>query len=416
LALLAAGAMSGLAIAHTWIDTSKPENQGTLVEEAPSAADIAAGYSGVYRVSVEAGQKIAVEIHDTQGCDAEIEIQGVTGDAAKVKAKLDAPLVRNQFISVKAKKVGATEATITVRGADVVNGTSGSCRENAKYKLVINVVASGTQATQEFGAAWRPMSTGLRSDLRSSLGTARTEIRSHIAALGSGSVDVETAAMSIYASAHNGLVRNQDAISTALAGYRTTGIGMLAEGGFRPECEPRGFGAGSGGPWDLAQRDTYLQGFGGLQFVDKEMTNARTQFDKLTSAGRINAQMTYQPFYYQQPAYSAPSQNPAPGTKSLNDLQFQLSGGITFQNPANQMEGCLWYGGRYDPARGGLSATLTDPFGGKITKTPDVTANGSFSVRWNDLTPGHTYRAEVNYLDNTAQDSCVLTLPWLDPR
>ena len=417
LAAWAVLAAAGFALAHTWLDTSKPEAQQAIVEEAPSPAEAMDGYSGVYRVTLEVGQKTIVEIHDNQGCDAEIKVVNTTGDAAKVKAKLKTPLVRNQLVSVEGKAVGVSESTITVRGKDVVQGTGGPCTEDTKNKLVVTVLASGAQSTKEFGGLWRNYAGSLRSDFRTSLATARTEIRSHIAALSSGSADIETAAMSIYRSAHEGLVRNQESISTALGGFQDDGIGLLTSGGFSPQCEPRGFGAGSGGPWDLALRDTYLLGFGGLQGIDKEMLNARTQFDKLTAAGKINAQMTYQPGYFQLPAYAPPSRNPSPGTASVDKLQIQLYGGVTFQNPMGQMEGCLWFGGRYDPAKGAPTATLTDPSGAKIVKTASQgSAAGSWGVQYDNLTPGLTYRVDLGYSSQPEKDSCALSLPWLDPR
>ena len=409
-------ASSTFAIAHHWIDPRKPEAQGPLVAEAPSIPEAALGFTDVYRVTVEVGESVTVAIRDTQGCDAEIKVQSVTGGAATAKAKLKAELVRDQLVTVKGRRVGVSEATITVRGKDVVKGTGGPCTEDTKNKLVITVVESAANATREFGAAWKPLSIGLRADIRDSTRTAQSEIKSHIAALGSGAADVETAAMAIYASAHRALVSNQDSISTALSGFRSTGVGILTDGAFNPDCEPPKFGAGSGGPWDSALRDTYLQGFGGLQSVDKLMLGARTSFDKLTASGKINAQMTYQPGYFQLPAYSPPSQNPAPGTKSVNDLQIQAYGGITFQNSMDVMEGCLWFGGRYDPAKGAPVATLTNPFGATIVKTPTETGVGSWSVRYDDLTPGHTYRVDLKYADNTEHDSCALSLPWLDAK
>lgn len=414
-ALLLIAAATGLALGHDWLDTSKPDGQDHITHGIPTPEESVAGFGAIYRVTLEEGQSTTVAINDTDGCDAEIKIQSTTGDAAKLKAKFKTPLVRNQLISVQAKKVGVTEATITVRGVDTVKGTGGSCNEDSKNKLVVTVVRSGEAATREFGSLWRPSSVRLRSDIRDSVRTASTEVKSHIGALSTGQVDVETAAMAIYTSSHWALVQNQDSISSALSGFRGQGVDILSSNGFKPLCEPAGFGAGSGGPWDSALRDTYLQGFGGLQGVDKIMLGARRSFDKLTLSGKINAQMTYQPGYFHLPAYTAPSQNPAPGTKSVNDLQIQLYGGVTFQNSMDVMEGCLWFGGRYDPAKGAPTATLTDPFGSKIVKTPNEAGLGAWAVQYTDLTPGLTYRVDLDYADKSEHDSCALSLPWIDP-
>jgi len=405
-------ALGATAIAHDWVDTSKPEGEGRLQAESPSSDDISAGITEVYRVTVQQGQSTAIAIRDTNGCNAHIVVASVTGKSAKVKAKLDADLVRDQLITIDARSVGTTTAIIPVVGEDTFRGGSGSCVENTRNKLVIDVVESPESAEARYRSLWGPYGKELKGGLRTAIGMTRLGIRSTLKDLQSGETDPETAMMQIYHFAHSGLVMQQDTISSVLSGYKNDGASILSGAGFPPDCEPRGFGSGSGGPWDQALRASYLGYFGGLQAIDREMLRTSKQIDKLSAKGMINARMTYQPGYPQIPAYAPPSQNEDPGTTSVDKLQIQVYGGLSFQTGADRI-GCLWFGGRYDETIGLPTATLEAPDG--ETWRQDVTPGGndSWSTDFEDLQPGLTYRFTVQYPDESDLESCALSLPYL---
>lgn len=404
--------LAATAAAHDWIDTSKPEDEGHLTHESPTQEESSAGITGVYRVTVQAGQSIAIQIHDTNGCKADIPVESTTGDAAKIKAQFKAGLVEDQFIKIKGKKPGTSTAIIPVRGEDTVKGTSGSCTEDTRNKLVVTVTASPSQAEHEYGSLWNSHSKAIRTDLKVAYGVARTNIRATLGDLGAGRIDPEPAAMQIYEFMHTGLVAQQNSIGANLNDYKSEGTDILSRDGFPSHCEPSGFGAGSGGPWDQALRDSYLTGFGGLRMFDKEMLRTRKQIDRLTDRGVINAQMTYQPGYFELPAYAPPSQNEDPGTTSVNKLQIQIYGGLSFQEGAG-LTGCMWFGGRYDANKGAPTATLVAPDGTTTSFGATQSAPDSWTAQFEDVTPGLTYRFSIGYPDNSATESCALSMPYI---
>ncbi len=406
-ATLVIAAFPGLALAHDW------QIEGASVAgETPSLDLLILGITEVYEVSVPVGRTVKLSVRDTQGCKAFIALGNTAGTSVEIVAQGTDALTFDRDFQLKTKSPGTFEAVITVQGESVSSGV-GSCLENSRNLLRVTTSADPVKADLDFLKSWKPYSKDLHLSVGLSYTTAASEIKTTLGGLKDGSVGIETAMMSIYRSAHTGLVNDQLAISSALSGYRALGVDRLTTGGFQKECEPRGFGAGSGGGWDAALRDCYLTGFGGLQRIDASMIGARKAIDKLTDAGKLNARVAWQPGYLFVPTYTPPSLNPEPGTKPKNELQIQAFGGVSYQN-GSQIEAGFWAGGRYAPANGIPNATLTDPSGATVTKPVAVGPNDTWSVAF-DVTAGLTYRLGV---DSPAvadePESCVLSLPWLE--
>jgi hypothetical protein len=360
------------------------------------------------------GKTPTLRVKDVNNCQAEIHLIGSSGTAATITALGTDALTFDRDFKVKGVTAGQTaDFSITVRGKDVVNQTNGPCTEDSKNILRVVVTDDPAKAELEFSKAWKPFSLSLGLSFKTSIGLAATEIKSSVADMRQGELDVWSFANNLYTAGHQALVRNQDAISTALGGYKSWGEDRLASGGFNEECEPRGFGAGSGGGWDTALRASYLGGFGGLQSIDKLMLGARKTLDKENANGHQNARLTWQPGYFQIPTWLPPSGNPDPGTKSRNELQIQLFGGLSFQDGMN-VQACFWAGGRYDPAFGVPNVTVTPSVGAPITKPADVGSNDTWSTRFDGLKVGLTYRMDVEYPDESRTESCGLTMPWLE--
>lgn len=409
-------ALAATAAAHEWVDTSRPEGEGELAVSSPSTSDAAAGITGVYTVTVREGQSIALAIVDRSGCKAQIPLESTTGKAAKLNARFGKDLVVNQLITIEGRSRGTTTAIIPVRGEDTVAGnSSGSCTEDTRNKLIVNVVPGPASLERDFAVAWKPLRKDLQLRLNATYATTRSEIRSTVAELSREGVDIEETMMDLYRVTHAGLVMQQSAMEDALGGLKSGGADILSGSGIPEDCPPDGFLAGTGGIWDEALRYCYLSGFRTLTAIDREMLRARGKVEKLTQKGVINAQMSYQPGELHIPAYSPPSVLSDPGTPSRHKLQIQLYGGLTFQEN-DHMTGCLWFGGRHDSSRGTPTATLTDPYGATITQsvTPGSTSADSWSANFEDVRPGLTYRFAVMYPDESAEESCALSLPWRD--
>jgi hypothetical protein len=409
-AALLVAALSSDAWAHAWVFNGQ-QVQG----QTPTISELIAGYTEVYEVRATVGKTVTLSVNDTQGCKAKILMLDSTGTSAAVTPQGTDALTFNRAFTVKANAAGTTVATITVQGEDLVNMTMGPCLENTKNLFRVIVTDDPARAELDYLKAWKPIGLTLSSSFKLNIGTAATEIRTTLGGLKKGSIDIETAAMDIYASGHKALVLDQDAIGTALGTYRGLGVTRLSQGGFPSDCEPRGFGAGSGGGWDLGLRTSYLSGFGGLQAIDKTMLSARSAIEHETAIGHQNAHMAYQPGSLQIPTYTPPSQNPEPGSKSRNDLQIQLFGGISFQNGMS-VEACFWAGGRYDSAVGVPNVTVTPSVGSPITKPATIGLTDTWSARFDHLNPGLTYRMDVEYPTHTRKESCVLSMPWLEAK
>lgn len=407
-ALCAVLSFPGLAWAHDWI-----VDGARVTGEVPPIDLLLLGVTEVYEVSVPAGRTVNLLVKDTQGCRAVILLENLTGTSSDVVPQGGDGLTFDRAFQLKSKTPGLTEAIITVTGESVSSGM-GSCLENSKNLLRVTTTADPVRADLDYAKAWKPYSKDLRLSVGLSYTTAASEIKTTLGAIKDGSVGVEAGMMSIYRSAHAGLVRDQEAISSALSGYRALGVDRLTAGGFSKDCEPRGFGAGSGGGWDTALRDCYLTGFGGLQRVDAAMLGARRSIDKLTDTGKLNARVAWQPGYLLVPTFTPPSLNPEPGTKPLHELQIQAFGGLSFQE-GMQVEACFWAGGRYTHSLGVPTATLTAPSGATTTKPVVAGADSTWGVQFDGLTAGLTYRLGVDYPAVADEpESCVLSFPWLE--
>jgi hypothetical protein len=411
-AALVVAALSSSAWAHQWTFDG-----AQIQPQAPNATEALAGYTEVYEAQATVGRTLTLSIKDTVGCKAKILMVGTpTGTSAAVMPQGADALTFDRDFKVKATAPGTTYATITVQGQDVVNSTNGPCLENSKNLLRVVVTDDPLKAEFDFAKGWKPYSLSMHDAFKMNFGVAASEFRTTLGGFKAGTIDAETTAMSLYDSAFKGLYTNQDSIGTALQSYRTFGIGRLTQGQFPSSCEPRGFGAGSGGGWDIALRDSYLSGFGGLRSIDGLMLSARAQFDHQTAIGHQNALLTYQPGYLQIPTYTPPSQNPEPGSKSRNDLQIQMFGGLSFQNGTN-VESCFWAGGRFDHTIGVPSVTVTPSVGASITKAATAgSVTDTWTARFDMLQPGLTYRMNVSYPDNSRNESCVLSMPWLEAK
>jgi hypothetical protein len=407
-ATFAVAALPGLAWAHDW------QLDGTsVVGQTPPLELLLLGITEVYEVSVPAGRSAELLVKDTQGCKAFIVLETTTGASAEITPQGTNGLTFNRAFQIKTKTPGTFEAVITVEGESVSSGM-GSCLEDSKNLLRIVTTADPVKADLDYLKAWKPFSKDMRLAVGLSYTTAASEIKTTLGGIKDGSVGIEAGMMSIYRSAHSALVDDQEAISTALSGYRALGVDRLTAGGFQKDCEPRGFGAGAGGGWDAALRDSYLTGFGGLQRIDASMIGARKYIDKLTDTGKLNARVAWQPGYLLVPTYTPPSLNPEPGAKPRNELQIQAFGGVSFQD-GWQVEACFWAGGRYTAASGIPNATLTSPSGATLTKPVVVGPKETWGVQFDGLTAGLTYRLGVDYPAVADEpESCVLSFPWLE--
>jgi hypothetical protein len=416
--LVAASAVLGGsgAFAHDWVIQGDPERHADARE--PNPQETADGFTSVYEVHVERGQPLALVIRDTQSCDASIRLTQVVGNSAKLKAKVDAPLVRNQIITIKGRRPGVTTAVIPVVGKDV--GGSGNCKENSKNLLVVTVSESPAVAERGLETSITSEMDRLRSLVASDLREQRTVVDESVRDLGDGALDPPEAWIYLRSDT---TFRQRELVAflgTIEETVRTDARAILGEGLFVAGCEPTGFTASGFGPMARLIRDEGRLSVDYTNGLASNLFRAADRIDVLADSSNglfFNAQLFPPVLPASAPPVlgSTPLDPPAP-------LQFHFGSGASWLQDGSPGAG-IYVSGGYGLGKSAPTLTFTAPDGGTtvVSASNGTAAPGArmnFFDGFVDTSPGNAgsaIRVDATYPGESSGPSFFITVPKIPP-
>jgi len=371
------------------------------------------------RFSMRVGETVTLVVHDVSDppCTAKITAVHGIGTSATISPDGSKGFVRDQPFTITAKAVGETTFQIGVLGeaARVPPGRA-ECNENSINDVVVTVEPDFAVAQVDALRVGVDLTKHLKLDLSASYSSLKTDLVPIRAETKTGAVTPLAGTWSVMDRYFDAQKTGSHLQTAATTDFRAGLVDILSRGGYTPDCEPRGFGPGSGGVWE--------DGLSGLRTLkraydlklstglDKDMALFEKLFDTPTRPFLVNCEMCCDDGYC-PPYPTLSSVFAVPPTTPRLDLF--LLGAVSTYDMTGAPEAHLWAAGCADPAKGNLKFDILGSDGFTTSKTQAVAPDGTFRINFDGLGTGLGYQVKINYESTpTARgETRKIAAPWI---
>jgi hypothetical protein len=357
---------------------------------------------GFHHVFVNVGKTVLLTVQNQKGqsCLAEIAATTPSGGFVSMKPLGKAGAVPSRQFEFVGLAEGTTGFDITVKGVS-------PCTEDSHNLYVVQVLPSETAPVKSLTAAYKSEGKLLGVQLRGYYDGLRATGRETTAGVADGSILPETGAGTLldawYVAWSNGLFAGRDTLRN-LSNYGTSLVSNW------PECTgPRSFFDGSRGPYDALTSDVRRQLSGYWTKLDRQIGLDVSAFRKATQKYDIDFDLNYRLLPFPELDVAGPTRSARPDEPAA-PLQIAYGGGATFRTPFSGST-CVGFAGVGDPALGPIRLQLFDGDGLVSTKTATAAGKGTWSVMYDDVTAGKTYRLDASYEGGGGHDTTRIGAP-----
>jgi len=409
LAVLALGDAAALGHDYVLIRAGQKPAQGVVLEHP----------LGQRKFSMRIGETATLVVRDisTPPCTAKITVVHAIGTTASITPTESKGFVRNQPFTITAKSLGDTTFQIGVVG-EAANGGRSDCAENSVNDVVVTVLPNPAAATMSAGDAFNVLNKTMRADLTMSLTKTKSDVANVRGDVFGGQVPPTLGTWMIMDRYFTAFRDGATERRTVVDDFRTSLVGILNAGGYTPDCEPRGFGAGyRAGVWSSDLRTIGSQ----IRMYDDKLRTGLSN-DMTAIEKRFNSE--FNPFLIDDDCCCDdcccdPPLIPTVSAQFVqavrNRLAFDLIGAISAHDAQGQNAGYLWAAGHADPAKGDVKIDLLSGDGFTTTKTGTVGSDGLFRINFDPLKTGFAYRLSLNYATspNSRSEDRIISMPWI---